>query len=753
MVLSKSYPSVDVVIGGILQTLVLGTDASVETISNTTLVTNSSIVPNSLNNAGSIQIGNYIYLVSGQNSASGTSTASVYQTSINSDGSLNAWVDTANPLPQAVSGLLLVRSGNYLYSICGYTSGVINKVFSCVINSDNTLGPWADSGADMPVNGGQVSGFAYNGFIYVLSSWPDGGPGANTAYYSTVSSTGVLGGWKALPYNLPAYAYAAAVVQLGLNVYVIGGGNDYVGATNIIYSMSINSDGTLTQAQTISGALPASISNANSAVIGNTLYVIPGNASAELYQSTITNDALGPWTVSSISLPAGIAGGMSVINTGTNLYVIGGNGHANSVSPIYQAPIASGALGSWLSTTVSTLPANAEFAAYLENNNILYMFGGNTGGGNTTNIYYAPINSTTGIGAWKLSTVTLPFACSNLPMAVIGSSVYLFGGFNGSAATDVVYSAAINTDGTLSAFVNTNQNLPVIICSTQAYSNGSYVYLFGAYNGGSGSNVIYYAPITGSTIGAWVQSTIVLPAAIYDVSWAQVGTNVFIAGSNITTAYIASFDSTGLLTSVVDTTPVIPSIGVAPQLAVSGNYLYYIGGNNAAGNAYNIYQASYIGGVLSAWNTIPTFMPVNLSAMGSVVSGSFLYVLGGVAGSTTNAIWPYDINPVSNYSLVPAQPFTAVPTAVYLTTNLQAMGLLGDTSKGDVMAPLSQPALTFDAASGTYTYKYSELVATKNGNNVYVEVQNLNAGDTVIALGGTITGTLVASANSVPPGI
>ena len=757
LVLSKNYPSVDVDIGGTLQTLVLGTDANVETISNTTLGTNGYIVPNSLHNAGCIQLGNYIYLIGGQNSVSGAASSSVYRALINSDGSLNGWVDTTNPLPQPVFGMLLVRSGNYLYSINGYTTGIINNVYYCTINPDNTLGAWSDTGVDMPVAGGNVTGFAYNNYIYILSSWPDGSSGPTTqAYYSTVSSTGVLGGWLDLPYNLPAYAYAAAVAQLGLNVYVIGGGNNSVGSTNIIYSMSINPDGTLTQPQTVSGALPYPLTNAVSAIVGDVLYVISGssNASNSIIQSTITNDTIGPWSVASISLPV-VLQGMSVINTGTNLYVIGGDSIVNSPSPIYQASVTNGVIGPWLSTsTIPTLPTKAEYAAYLENNNILYMFGGNTGGGNTTNIYSASINSTSGIGTWILSTTTLPFAGSNLPMAVIGNFVYLFGGWNGTAASDVVYSSTINTDGTLSAFVNTNQNLPIATCSTQAYSNGSYVYLFGNYNSGSGSNAIYYAPITNSTIGTWVKSTIVLPASIYNVSWTQVGTSVFIVGNNTTTVYIASFDNTGMLTGIVDTTLAIPSVNNAPQIVASGDYLYYIGGNNSSGNAYNIYQSSYVNGILSPWATIPTFMAPSLTAMGVVISGSYLYVLGGaINGSTTNSIWPYDINPVSNYSLVPTSPFTAIPAAVYLTANLQAKALVGDISKGDALVALSSPALTFDSNSGTYTYKYNELTATKNGNNVYVGVQNLNAGDVVTALGGIITGTLVASSSSVPPGI
>ena len=764
-IVTNKYPSVDVDIGGTLQTLVLGTDANVEVISKTTLVTNGSIVPNSVSGMGCIQIGNYIYLVGGANSINGYTgqtsggRGTVYSTLINSDGSLNGWVDTTNPLPQPVSDMLLVRSGNYLYSIGGSTTtGIISNVYYCTINPDNTLGAWSDTGVDMPVRGGQVTGFAYNGFIYVLSSWPDSASGPTTqAYYSTVSSTGVLGGWLDLPYNLPNYLFGGSVIRLGLNVYVIGGMDNFETSTfqNLIYSMAINPDGTLTNSVVITNPLPYGVSYQGYAIIGDIAYIIGGGDNStgtnttSIMQSTITNDTLGPWTLSSLVLPSALSS-MGVINTGTNLYVIGGgSSNGTSVSSVYQAPVVNNVVGNWLSTNIdknTNLPLASTFSTFIEIDSNLYFFGGVDPSGLISSIYYAPIAPDGSLGSWQLSTVSLPAPSSLLPLAVIGNTLYMLGGAINGLASDTIYTSTINSSGLLSDFVLSNQKLPIPICGTQPYINSSYVYLVGGNTVNGPLDTIYYAPISNGTIGSWSLSALVLPTPTMFISHAVIGNDLFISGNGLTTLIQCVVDSGGMITNVSKTTPVIPSIVNAPFLVASGNYLYYIGGNNSSNNNYNIYQASFVNNVLSAWDTIPTYSAVGLSGMGVIMVSNILYILGGKDSNNvyhTN-IWSYDVNTVSSYNLIPTTPFASIPNAIYLTANTSGIGLLGDTAVGELLSnlPISNKAY----AAGTFTYTFSQLVTQTSGSKAYLGMSNLNKGDKISSFSGTILGTITTVA-------
>jgi hypothetical protein len=763
-IITNKYPSVDVDIAGTLQTLVLGTDANVEVVSNTTLVTNGSIVPDSISGMGCIQIGNYIYLIGGANSVNGYTgqtsggRGTVYSSLINSDGSLNGWVDNANPLPQAVSSMLLLRVGNYLYSIGGSTTtGIINNVYYCQINTDNTLGPWSDTGVDMPVRGGQATGFAYNNYIYVLSSWPDGMSGTTTqAYYSTVSSTGVLGGWLDLPYNLPTYLFGGSVIRLGLNIYVIGGMDNYETNTfqNLIYSMSINPDGTLTNPTIITNPLPYGVNNQGYAIIGNTAYIIGGAdgntyaTTASVMQSTITNDTFGPWTVSSLSLPSPLSS-MGIINTGTNLYVIGGSNSTSSVSSVYQAPIVNNVIGTWLSTNIdknTNLPLASTFSAFIEIDSNLYFFGGVDPSGLISSIYYAPIATDGTLGSWQLSTVSLPAPSLLLPLVVVGNTLYILGGAINGLASDTIYTSTINSSGLLSDFVLSSQKLPIPICGTQPYINNSYIYLLGGNTVNGPLDTVYYAPISNGTIGSWSLSTLVLPVPTMFVSCAVIGNTLFISGNNLTTLVQCAVDSSGIITNISATTPIIPSTVSAPFLIASGDYLYYIGGNNSSNSNYNIYQASFVNNVLSAWDTIPTYTAVGLSGMGVIMVSNILYILGGQDSNNTyhTTIWSYDINTVSTYNLIPTTAFASIPKAVYLTANTNGIGLLGDTTNGGTLANLQVSSRAYN--SGTYTYSYTPLATSSSGNNAYLGMSNLNKGDKISSFSGTILGTITTTA-------
>jgi hypothetical protein len=74
--------------------------------------------------------------------------------------------------------------------------------------------------------------------------------------------------------------------------------------------------------------------------------------------------------------------------------------------------------------------------------------------------------------------------------------VYLLGGYNGSGWVSTVYTAPINSDGSLGTWT-TGTSLPGVLGYSQAIVTKNRVYLLGGYNGSAYVSTVYTAPILG----------------------------------------------------------------------------------------------------------------------------------------------------------------------------------------------------------------------------------------------------------------
>ena len=97
---------------------------------------------------------------------------------------------------------------------------------------------------------------------------------------------------------------------------------------------------------------------------------------------------------------------------------------------------------------------------------------------------------------WTTGT-SLPDTVAHSQAIVTSSKVYLLGGYNGSDYSSTVYTAPINSDGTLGAWT-TGTSLPDTVAYSQAIVTSSKVYLLGGYNC-SYSSTVYTAPINNRT--------------------------------------------------------------------------------------------------------------------------------------------------------------------------------------------------------------------------------------------------------------
>jgi len=198
-------------------------------------------------------------------------------------------------------------------------------------------------------------------------------------------------------------------------------------------------------------------------------------------------------------------------------------------------------------------------------NNYVYVTGiiQNTSGTDTaTNlVFYAPINSDQSLGAWS-SGYTLPASFGITGLIVTKNRIYLAGGYTNNAPVSTVYTATINTDGTLGSW-STGPSLVTAVWGPQCIVTKNKVYAIGGNWGG-------------------------VP--------------------NVQCSYI---NPDGTLAGWYNANPLPLGLGYTATVVTSSK-IYLLGGNNSGGGAIsNIYYGSFTGGLndYSAYQGYTTIDP------------------------------------------------------------------------------------------------------------------------------------------------
>jgi hypothetical protein len=134
--------------------------------------------------------------------------------------------------------------------------------------------------------------------------------------------------------------------------------------------------------------------------------------------------------------------------------------------------------------------------AVVTNSRVYLLGGAGDAWASIDTVYTAPINSDGTLGTWTTST-SLPGVLNNSSAVVTTSRVYLLGGST-STSVSTVYTAQINLDGSLGPWT-TGTSLPGVLHSSSAVVTNSRVYLLGGYNGSSSVSTVYTAPFLGGS--------------------------------------------------------------------------------------------------------------------------------------------------------------------------------------------------------------------------------------------------------------
>ncbi|MBI4061678.1 MAG: hypothetical protein HY403_09635, partial [Elusimicrobia bacterium] len=291
--------------------------------------------------------------------------------------------------------------------------------------------------------------------------------------------------------------------------------------------------------------------------------------------------------------------GHSLTYASGRLYHAGGisfNGGIVEGTRVWSAPVdEAGTVGAW--TPGPALPEAVFYHAGTAVNGFLYVLGGyhySDAGGITVSdaVSYAKINADGSLGAWK-SASRLPQPVFFLSAAVWNGRIYVTGGWNGSALTSAVYSAAVNPDGSLGPW-SPQKPLPEAVYTHAEVSDGTLYVLGGIVHGGADiQNTVYFAKINpDGTLADWA-ATSPLPRPVANHGAVLANGRVFVMGGwigngptdAVHSAAVAADGSLGAWSAEA----ALPRLLYLHATAADASHVFVSGGNDAAAMRSEVY--------------------------------------------------------------------------------------------------------------------------------------------------------------------
>ncbi len=284
---------------------------------------NSPNLPNKMFSSGTLNYDNYLYNFGG--SYSGTVSSLVYSAPFNSNGSVGAFTQLSNSLPQPLYLMGVLQYDGYVYIFGGEdsSSSPVATVYSAPLLSSGGLGSWTTLVNNLPIANAGFSITQNNSYVYLIG-------GVSSAVYSApLQNGGNLGTWTTDSNSLPTRLQGASSVTDNGYVYILGGTNSSANIVNLVYSAPLLSNGTVGPWTAQTNTLPVTDSSASAVFYNGYIYLLGGEISSapaitnNVYSAPIVNNQVGSWITDTSVLPVSIFGDSSVLNN-NQIYVIGG---------------------------------------------------------------------------------------------------------------------------------------------------------------------------------------------------------------------------------------------------------------------------------------------------------------------------------------------------------------------------------------------------------------------------------------------
>lgn len=475
--------------------------------------------------------------------------------------------------------------------------------------------------------------YAVIGDNFSINTVPGSGRPWEQQYDINTLQTGNITNWTAygsLPYGV---LYHKCVVTKH-RVYVIGGGNSGARFSSV-YTAPIQSDGAI-GVWSAAGSLPGEFAYFTAFVTKNYLYLIGGGTNTvstlnTVYMAAINSDGtLGAWT-SSGNYPIAV-NSVQVVVLKDRVYVLGGGTSSGVTDAIYKATINSdGTLGAW--TLYGTMPIAINAGMLAVTKNRIHYIGGSTQSVAALNtIYSAAINTDGTLGSWSLSG-TLPVGLVVGCIFVTKNCVYLLGGaYAINSYTANTYRANINLDGTLTGWEYMG-TMPYTLGYSTCVVVKNKVHVIGGYLNSGVSSTVMTAQINSVTQD-------------YSPYYNPIEINYVMPGSG--QPWQQQYQSNTSQSSDItnwNTTTTLPAIQGNSTALVTKNRVYLIGGKDNSGYLNTVSSATINSdGTLGAWSASGTF-PIAISDAQLITTKAHVYLIGGRNSSGyLNTIYSATIN-------------------------------------------------------------------------------------------------------------
>jgi N-acetylneuraminic acid mutarotase len=318
------------------------------------------------------------------------------------------------------------------------------------------------------------------------------------------------------------------------------------------------------------------------------------------FNPSTQNDITG-WT--STNSLANSAHDAASLVTKNYMYILGGYNSNGALNSIQRASFDSNGNLSSTWSNVGTLPTKLGGTGYVATKDRIYLIAGSDGSSFLTSVYSAPINTDGTLGAFRAET-SLPDKRVDTACFVIKDKLYVVGGLIDTSfkSADTVYRTTINNDGTLNSW-ETLPNFPISFGFGRPLLIKDRIYIFEVRNYDTKDSRIYYATYdSNGNIGSW---TYVLDTSnIYGSAMVCTDNYVFKMGGGYTDKeqFIAvSYRAPILIDgSIGDWTQIsdAPIAVIHPQTVIAGNKIYFIGGtDNNHTQIQNVYSATFTSGI------------------------------------------------------------------------------------------------------------------------------------------------------------
>ena len=301
-----------------------------------------------------------------------------------------------------------------------------------------------------------------------------------------------------------------------------------------------------------------------------------------------------------------------------------------------------------ITNTGTTLPRVANNIGTAVVGTKIYLFGGYSD--HYTCLNTIQVFDTTNNTIQTLST-TLPQAAFNIGTAAVSTKIYLFGGNkDGSYLNTIqVFDTTNNTIQTLST------TLPQAMYGMGTVAVGTKIYLFGGYSNGY-MKIIQVFDTTNNTIQTLSTK---LSQNSNNISTSAVGTKIYLFGGqtsgNSRLNTIQVFDTTNNTIQTLSTK--LSQIADGIGTAAVDTKIYLFGGYNGSNKLNTIQVFDTTNNTIQ---TLSTTLPQAMYGMGTVAVGTKIYLFGGYSNSYMNTINLFTVNvPLSSNDIIVTQEYYA----------------------------------------------------------------------------------------------